>query len=96
MEDRNYYEILGVEQDASQDEIKQAYREMAKQYHPDRDPDDPEAEEKFKAAAEAYDVLGDPEKRRRYAIPPTVRSCRLAFSIRSDRSFTGGGDLMNE
>ncbi len=66
MENKDYYEILGVDKDASQDEIKQAYRELAMRYHPDRDPDDPDAEEKFKAAAEAYDVLGDPQKRQRY------------------------------
>lgn len=63
---RDYYEVLGVDRNASLDEIKSAYRKLAMKYHPDRNPDNPEAEEKFKEAAEAYDVLSDPEKRRRY------------------------------
>ncbi len=66
MAKRDYYEVLGVERTASEDELKRAYRKLAFQYHPDRNPDDPEAEQKFKDAAEAYDVLRDPEKRRRY------------------------------
>lgn len=63
---RDYYEILEVERSASDDEIKRAYRQMALKHHPDRNPDNPEAEQKFKEAAEAYDVLRDPEKRSRY------------------------------
>ena len=63
---RDYYEVLGVEKNASADEIKKAYRKKAIQYHPDRNPGDKEAEEKFKEAAEAYDVLSNPEKRARY------------------------------
>ena len=63
---QDYYEVLGVSRDASEKEIKKAYRKMAMKYHPDRNPEDPEAEEKFKQAAEAYDVLSDPEKRKRY------------------------------
>ena len=66
MEKRDYYEVLGVAKDASADEIKKAYRKKAIQYHPDRNPGDKEAEEKFKEAAEAYDVLSNPEKRARY------------------------------
>jgi len=66
MADRDYYEILGVDRDASEDEIKRAYRKLALKYHPDRNPDDPGAGERFKEAAAAYQVLGDPEKRRRY------------------------------
>jgi len=60
---RDYYEILGVGQSASEDEIKKSYRKLAMQYHPDRNPDNTEAEELFKEAAEAYEVLSDPAKR---------------------------------
>ncbi|BEQ16506.1 molecular chaperone DnaJ [Desulfoferula mesophila] len=63
---RCYYEILEVERSADQETIKKAYRRMALQYHPDRNPDDAEAEDRFKEAAEAYEVLRDPEKRRLY------------------------------
>jgi len=63
---RDYYEILGVGRSASKEEIKKAYRKMAIQYHPDKNPDDQEAEVKFKEAAEAYEVLSDPQKRQRY------------------------------
>ena len=63
---RDYYEILGVSKSASESEIKSAYRKMALKYHPDRNPDDGSAEEKFKEAAEAYAVLAAPDKRSRY------------------------------
>ena len=65
-EKRDYYEVLGVSKNASEDEIKKAYRKIAIKYHPDRNPGDKEAEEKFKEAAEAYDVLHDPQKRQQY------------------------------
>ena len=63
---RDYYEILGVAREASEQEVKSAYRKLALKYHPDRNPDDAAAEEKFKEAAEAYGVIGDPQKRQRY------------------------------
>ena len=63
---RDYYEVLGVSKTASKDEIKKAYRKLAIQYHPDRNPGDKEAEEKFKEVAEAYSVLSDDDKRARY------------------------------
>lgn len=63
---RDYYEVLGVSKTASEDEIKKAYRKIAIKYHPDRNPGDKEAEEKFKEAAEAYDVLHDSQKRQQY------------------------------
>ena len=66
MAKRDYYEVLGVEKGASEDEIKKAYRKIAIKYHPDRNPGDKEAEEKFKEAAEAYNVLHDPKTRQQY------------------------------
>lgn len=66
MSKRDYYEILEVEKSASDDEIKKAYRKMAMKYHPDRNPGDSEAENRFKEAAEAYEVLSNPSKRQQY------------------------------
>ncbi len=66
MAKRDYYEVLGVDKNASEDEIKKAYRKIAIKYHPDRNPGNKEAEEKFKEAAEAYDVLHDAKKRSQY------------------------------
>jgi len=66
MSKRDYYEILGVDKSASKDELKKAYRKIAIKYHPDKNPDDKEAEEKFKEAAEAYEVLNDENKRAQY------------------------------
>src|SRR5216684_1719687 len=62
----DYYETLSVSRDASDQELKTSYRKLAMQYHPDRNPDDPAAEEQFKACSEAYQVLSDPEKRAAY------------------------------
>ncbi len=66
MEYKDYYAILGIDKNASEEDIKKAYRKLAMQYHPDRNPDDTQAEEKFKEINEAYQVLSDPEKRARY------------------------------
>src|SRR6188472_3774010 len=90
---RDYYEVLGVERNAAGEEIKRAYRKLAVKFHPDKNPDDPHAEEKFKELGEAYDVLMDPDKRAAYdrfghaalrrAAPVSVAA---AFMIRSKSS----------
>ncbi len=80
---RDYYEVLGVSKTANADEIKKAYRKLAVKYHPDRNPDDKEAEEKFKEAAEAYDVLSDTTKRQRYD--------QFGHSMGGSQGFPGGG-----
>lgn len=82
-EKRDYYEVLGVSKNASADEIKKAYRQLALKYHPDRNPDDKDAEEKFKEAAEAYSVLSDSDKRARYD--------RYGFAGMNGGSASGGG-----
>ncbi|HLP18925.1 MAG TPA: DnaJ domain-containing protein, partial [Chitinophagales bacterium] len=66
MAKRDYYEILGVTKTASAEEIKKAYRKVALQFHPDRNQGDKKAEEKFKEAAEAYEILSDPQKKGKY------------------------------
>ena len=66
MEYKDYYKVLGVEKTATEKEIKQAFRRLARQHHPDVNPNDPQAEERFKEINEAYEVLSDPEKRGKY------------------------------
>ena len=66
MAERDYYDVLGVERTASREDVKRAYRKLAMQYHPDRNPDDPDAGEKFREASRAYEILHDPETRARY------------------------------
>lgn len=65
---KNYYEILGVEKNCDEDDLRRNYRKLAMKYHPDHNPDDPEAQEKFKEIAEAYGVLSDPTKRKKYDV----------------------------
>jgi len=66
MQQKDYYQILGLDRDASEDEMKKAYRKLALRYHPDHHPDDPKSEEKFKEVSEAYAVLSDPKKKKEY------------------------------
>ncbi len=88
-EKRDYYEVLGVAKTATADEIKKAYRKKAIQYHPDKNPGDKEAEEKFKEAAEAYEVLSDPQKRQRYD--------QFGFAgMQGAGGFSGGGGFTME
>lgn len=89
MTKRDYYEVLGVAKGASAEEIKKAYRKMAIKYHPDKNPGDKEAEEKFKEAAEAYDVLSNPDKKARYD--------QFGHSgMNSGGGFSGGGFSMDD
>ena len=90
MSKRDYYEVLGVSKGASAEEIKKAYRKMAIQYHPDKNPGDAAAEEKFKEAAEAYEVLSSPEKRQKYD-----QFGHQAFGAGSG-GFGGGGMNMDD
>jgi molecular chaperone DnaJ len=85
---RDYYEILGLKKGASVEEIKKAYRKIAIKFHPDKNPDDPSAEDKFKEAAEAYEVLGNPEKKEKYD--------RFGHEGVKGGSFGGGGGMSME
>ncbi len=80
---KDYYRILGVDAQATEEEIKRAYRRLALQYHPDRNPDDPRAEERFKEISEAYAVLVDPAKRREYDASGHARSRQEPFAGRA-------------
>src|ERR1700748_1520696 len=97
---RDYYEILGVAKSASADELKKAYRKVAMQYHPDRNPGDKAAEEKFKEAAEAYEVLSDADKRAQYDRfgHSGVKGAGQGFSGASnmDDIFSHFGDIFGE
>jgi molecular chaperone DnaJ len=86
-EKRDYYEVLGVGRDASPDEVKRAYRKLALKNHPDHNKDDPDAERRFKEAAEAYDALGNPEKRARYD--------QFGHQAFAGGGFPGGGRFTN-
>lgn len=90
-EKRDYYEVLGVSKEATPEEIKKAYRKKAIEFHPDKNPGDKEAEEKFKEAAEAYDVLSNPDKKARYD-----RFGHAGMSGAAGGGFSGGGFSMDD
>jgi molecular chaperone DnaJ len=98
MSKRDYYEVLGVSREAAGDEIKREYRRLAFQYHPDRNDGDAEAEAKFKEAAEAYEVLRDPEKRRQYDTFGHEGVGRTGFQgfSSSEDIFSAFGDIFGE
>ena len=104
---RDYYEVLGVQKTASEDEIKTAFRQAAKKYHPDLHPDDKDAEAKFKEVNEAYEVLSDPDKRAKYdqfghaAFDPTAGAGDYStswsgFGGSGTSPFSGFGDIFND
>ena len=95
-EKRDYYEVLGVGKNANADEIKKAYRKAAIKYHPDKNPGDKEAEEKFKEAAEAYDVLSNPDKRARYDQFGHAGMSGAAGASGGFGGFSGGGFSMED
>ena len=100
-EKRDYYEVLSVGRGASQDEIKKAYRKLAIKFHPDKNPGDKNAEENFKEATEAYEVLGDAEKRSRYdqfghaGVEGSIRSSGFGFDFGNFEDIVGDifGDI---
>ena len=87
----DYYKILGIAENANEEQIKQAYRKLAKKYHPDLNPDNPDAEAKFKDVVEAYETLGDAEKKKAY----DLKRNRTGDSGRSSEKGTAKAPNMN-
>src|SRR3954468_23786231 len=91
------YKVLGVDKKASQDDIKKAYRKLARQYHPDKNPGDKGAEERFKEVQGAYDLIGDPEKRKQYDAGGGIFGAAGGFDPGSFRQGFGGiGDIISD
>ena len=97
MAKKDYYEVLGLSESASKEEIKKAYRKLAIKYHPDKNPDNKEAEESFKEAAEAYEVLSDAQKKQRYDQfgHDGLRSSFGPGGFDFSRDFTHMGDIQD-
>jgi molecular chaperone DnaJ len=93
---RDYYEVLGVKKTATQDEVKKAYRKLARKYHPDANPDDPKAEEKFKEVSSAYEVLSDAEKRKQYDAGPSMFGQGPQPGAGGFRGYQGGQPMGGE
>src|SRR4051812_35886739 len=91
MAGQDLYKTLGVDKKASQDDVKKAYRKLARKYHPDRNPGDAKAEERFKEVQAAYDVLGDPEKRKQYDRGPLFGFGGSGPAGSAGGGFAGGG-----
>ena len=96
MAKRDYYEILGISRDATEDDIKKAYRKLALKHHPDRNPESKEAEEKFKEASEAYQVLSDPQKRATYDQFGHVEGVGQGFSGFGSRGFPDLSEIFGD
>src|SRR5438445_5586886 len=94
----DYYEVLGIERSATQEEVKKAYRKKALQYHPDRNPGDPEAEKKFKEISEAYEVLSDEKKKEMYDRygPEALRGAGAGTAAGGFGGHPGGFSSMEE
>src|SRR3954470_17121108 len=96
---QDHYKVLGVERKASQDEIKKAYRKLARQYHPDKNPGDAKAEERFKQISQAHDVLGDPDKRKEYdraLLTPFAGAGRGGAGGQPGFDASGFGDIISD
>src|SRR5919197_3835522 len=96
MAQRDPYAVLGVDRKASEDEVKKAYRKLARRYHPDRNPDDSSAEERFKEVQQAYSILSDPEKRKQYDSGGGIFGGFDPGAFRTGGGFGGLSDIFSD